>query len=543
MTDPRVPRRKRVARAPHRRRATAATVLQGDAGYRFLIDSIRDHAIFMLDSCGIVTSWNTGAERLKGYSRAEIIGQHFSVFYSPEDRSAGIPEQMLRIAVETGVCEGEGWRRRKDGSSFFSSVVIEPLRGENGELIGFGKVTRDITRRLQLQQELEETRKILVRAQRMEAVGQLTSGIAHDFNNLLTTIIGNLDLIDRCLGSGGAELRRLLAAVRFGADRASLLTARLLAFSRMQTLTPAPIDINRLITDMSELLLRTLGENIHVEAVLAGGLWRALIDPAQLENALLNLAINARDAMPDGGKLTVESANTYLDDEYAESRTEVKAGQYVLVAVTDSGCGMTPEVMERAFEPFFTTKLEGSGTGLGLSQVYGFVKQSGGHIALYSEIGRGTTVKVYIPRYVGGTERELGARRERADVRTLASGETVLLVEDDAGVRQFAGDGLRLLGYRVIEATDAASALSALDTHSKIDVMLTDVALPDMNGRQLADRIVRLRPATKVLFMTGYARNAIVHHGVLDPGVDLLQKPFTLESLGRKMRQVVERQV
>jgi PAS domain S-box-containing protein len=538
MANRRVPLKPTTAGASRRRHTTATTLLQGDAGYRLMVESIRDHAIFMLDAAGLVANWNAGAAIIKGYSAEEIIGQHFSVFYSQEDQRAGIPQQALQIAALDGNYEAEGWRIRKDGSRFFATVVIEPLRTESGELIGFGKITRDITRRVQERQAFEETRIRLAQAQRMEAVGQLTTGVAHDFNNLLTTIIGNLDLISSRPHDQTAINARL-AAVGHAADRAASLTARLLAFARRQTLAPQPVDINRMITDTSELLQRTLGENIDVEAVLAGGLWRAFVDPLQLENSLLNLAINARDAMPDGGKLTVESANTYLDDEYAESRTEVKAGQYVLIAVTDSGTGMTAEVIERAFDPFFTTKPEGIGTGLGLSQVYGFVKQSGGHIALYSEVGQGTTIKIYFPRYTGRDMPE--PRRARPDVTTLASGETVLLVEDDAGVRDFASNALRLLGYRVIEAADAMTALSVAEATQNIDVLLTDVALPDINGRQLADRIIRLHPAAKVLFMTGYARNAIVHQGVLDPDVDLLAKPFTIDSLGRKMRQVIDR--
>jgi PAS domain S-box-containing protein len=538
MANRRVRSKTASASVPRRRRATTAMLLLGDAGYRLMVESIRDHAIFMLDAEGYIANWNAGAERIKGYSLGEIIGQHFSIFYSAEDRRAGIPDQALQVAARDGIYEAEGWRIRKDGSRFFATVVIEPLRTETGRLIGYGKITRDITRRVQHQQALEETRIRLAQAQRMEAVGQLTTGIAHDFNNLLTSIIGNLNLISRRPRDQATTAQRL-AAVGHAADRAASLTTRLLAFARRQTLMPRSMDINRLVMDMSELLRRTLGENIHVEAVLAGGLWQAFVDPVQLENSILNLAINARDAMPDGGKLTIESANTYLDEEYAESRAEVTAGQYVLIAVTDSGTGMTPEVTERAFEPFFTTKSEGAGTGLGLSQVYGFAKQSGGHVALYSEVGQGTTIKMYFPRYTGADLPRPG--RARPNVKALARGETVLLVEDDAGVRDFAADALRLLGYQVIEAADAAAALSALETHPTIEVLLTDVALPDINGRQLADQIIRLRPTVKVLFMTGYARNAIVHQGVLDPNVDLLAKPFTIDSLGRKMRQVVER--
>jgi CheY-like chemotaxis protein len=334
-------------------------------------------------------------------------------------------------------------------------------------------------------------------------------------------------------------LARLLASARNAAERGAALTHRLLAFSRQQALAPQDIDINAHVRGMSELLRRTLGEAVAIETVLASGLWRCFVDPSQLENALLNLAVNARDAMPNGGKLTIETGNTCLDEEYAAAHDEVTAGQYVMVAVSDSGSGMTAATITRAFEPFFTTKEQGRGTGLGLSQVYGFVKQSGGHVKIYSELGHGTTVKIYLPRSIseGAPERVF----DRFTPVMPASGETVLLVEDDADVRDFGASALTRLGYRVLPAADAGTALSILSEHHDIALLLTDVVLPGLNGRQLADEARRLSPKLKVVYTTGYARNAIVHNGVLDSGVDLLAKPFTTDDLGRKLQEVLQR--
>ena len=342
----------------------------------------------------IVINWNTGAERIKGYARDEIVGHHFSLFYTPDERTKEIPARALAIAATSGKYETEGWRVRKDGSTFWAGVVINAIRSPENELLGFAKITRDLTERRAAD---ERTRQ----AQKMEGIGQLTGGVAHDFNNLLTIIIGNLETLQRNLDAVPLPVERLKRSAENamrGSRRAESLTQRLLAFSRQTPLTPKPIDIARLVGGLSDLLRRTLGEQITVETVLGGGMWRANVDPNQLEVALINLAVNARDAMPKGGKLTLETANVYLDESYAASQVEVVPGQYVMVAVTDSGSGMTPDVMSKAFDPFFTTKDVGHGTGLGLSQVYGFAKQSGGHVKMYSEPGEGTTVKLYFPR-------------------------------------------------------------------------------------------------------------------------------------------------
>ena len=373
--------------------------------------------------------------------------------------------------------------------------------------------------------------------QKMEAIGQLTGGIAHDFNNMLTVIINGIILAQKRIASGTAGANELLASALEGANRASTLVRRLMAFSRQQPLAPEPLDANKFVAGMSELIARALGEAIRMETILGGGLWQAEADPAQLESSILNLCVNARDAMPEGGRLTVETANCHLDDRYSRNHPGVPAGQYVLIAVTDTGFGMTPEVLAKAFDPFFTTKETGKGTGLGLSQVFGFVKQSGGHVKIYSEPGQGTSVKVYLPRYYGEARDK---PRVVAAAAELKGTESILLVEDDANVLSVASSALRELGYTVIEARHAREALAHLQNGARFDLLLTDIVMPDMNGRKLADEALRQRQGLKVLFMTGFTKNAVVHNGVLDPGVNFLAKPFTVEELSRKVREALE---
>ena len=375
--------------------------------------------------------------------------------------------------------------------------------------------------------------------QKMESIGQLTGGIAHDFNNMLAIVIGSLDLAQRRFDTHPDKARQSIDNASEGARRAAQLTARLLAFSRQTALEPRAVDVNRLVGGMSELLRRTIGEQVAVETVLAGGLWPAHVDAGQLENAILNLAVNARDAMPDGGKLTIETNNTHLDDHYAAQHDDVEAGQYVVIGVTDTGTGMPRHVVERAFDPFYTTKSVGKGTGLGLSQVFGFVKQSGGHVKIYSEPDQGTTVKLYLPRHFGGAgEADVASAAQPAP--RARDEEIVLVVEDEERVRQMSVDALRSLGYRVVQAGDAAQALAVLQTQPRIDLLFTDIVMPGMNGRELADVACGQRPALKVLFTTGYTRNAVVHNGVLDPGVAFLSKPFTIDQLARKVWQVLD---
>jgi signal transduction histidine kinase/ActR/RegA family two-component response regulator len=377
--------------------------------------------------------------------------------------------------------------------------------------------------------------------QRMESIGQLTGGIAHDFNNMLAIVIGSLDLAKRRLSGDPERLRRNIDNAYEGAERAASLTARLLAFSRQQPLAPIILDVNKLVASMSELLQRTMGEEYRIETVLAGGLWRTFADPGQLENAILNLAVNARDAMDGGGRVTIETANSYLDDDYARLHSEVMPGQYVMVSVTDTGAGMSPDVIARAFDPFFTTKPVGKGTGLGLSQIYGFVKQTGGHAAIYSEAAQGTTVKLYLPRHRGEAidHAERSVPGEVLAPRAKA-GETILVVEDEQRVRHFSVDALRELGYMVISAANGTDAIRALADQPTIDMLFTDIVMPEMNGRKLADTALEMRPGIKVLFTTGYTRNAVVHNGMLDPGVAFLPKPFSISQLSVKIRQVLD---
>jgi len=377
--------------------------------------------------------------------------------------------------------------------------------------------------------------------QKMESIGQLTGGIAHDFNNMLAIVIGSLDLARRRLRDKPEKVGTHIDNAYEGAERAAALTARLLAFSRQQPLAPLAIDVNKLVAAMSELLQRTLGEEYSIETVLAGGLWRTFVDPGQLENAVVNLAVNARDAMPGGGRLTIETANAYLDDDYARSRSDVVPGQYVMLSVTDSGTGMSGDVVARVFEPFFTTKPVGKGTGLGLSQIFGFTKQTGGHVAIYSELGQGTTVKLYLPRHHGDAIDSYDHPRvDEATVPRAKPGETILVVEDEQRVRHFSVDALRELGYVVISAPSGGEALRALAEQPRVDVLFTDIVMPEMNGRALADAALQIRADLKILFTTGYTRNAVVHNGVLDPGVAFLQKPFSVTQLAIKMREVFD---
>ncbi len=389
--------------------------------------------------------------------------------------------------------------------------------------------------------ELGQAREQFAQSQKMEAVGQLTGGVAHDFNNLLTIIVGNLDIALRHLESwteGPAErLRRVINNAMRGAQRATTITQRLLAFSRKQPLDPKPLNINKFLSGLSDFLRRSLGETVALGIFGADGLWRVEADRIQLEAAILNLAVNARDAMPEGGKLTITTSNSFLDEDYCRHNEELVAGQYVRIAVSDTGTGMPKDILERVFEPFFTTKVAGQGTGLGLSQVYGFVKQSSGHIQIDSEPGEGTIVKIYLPRLLG----EIGNDQtpEREGVADVA--QTILLVEDDHDVRAYVVEILRELHYRVLEAHDADSALGIVDRNDvQVDLLLTDVVLPGMNGRQLAETLKVREPGIRVLFMSGYSRDAIVHEGRLDPGVELMQKPLTQEILEEKVRAILD---
>jgi PAS domain S-box-containing protein len=488
----------------------------------------------MLSPDGRITSWNPGARRIKGYTEGEIIGSHFSRFYTPEDVAAGVPFRGLETARQEGRFEAEGWRVRRDGSRFFAHVIIDAIH-EDGQLVGFAKVTRDISERRRAAELLEQTRSELFQAQKMEALGKLTGGVAHDFNNVLQVLRGNLELLESRHGRDQWSAERLGNAID-AVDRGAKLASQLLAFGRQQPLAPVVVNPARQLRSLDDLLRRALGESIEIESVVAGGLWNTIVDPNQFENVILNLAINARDAMPDGGKLTVELSNATLDDEYVASVPDVAAGQYVMLAVTDTGTGMSRDVMDRAFDPFFSTKPEGRGTGLGLSMAYGFVKQSGGHIRLYSEIGEGTTVRIYLPRSIGAAVES----RAGTPAGLRHGDETILVVEDDLRVQSTVVEMLSGLGYAVLKANDAEQALTVVASGVHIDLLFTDVVMPGvLRSPEMARRAVAMLPGLKVLFTSGYTQNAIVHGGRLDPGVELLSKPYSRQQLAAKVRQVL----
>lgn len=487
--------------------------------FRLLVQGVVDYALYLVSPEGYVSTWNAGAERIKGYTAEEIIGQHFSVFYAPEDREAGVPQRALEQALAAGRYEKEGVRVRKDGSRFIASVIIDAIYDDNGRLIGFAKITRDITEKVNAARELETTRNALVQSQKMEMVGQLTGGLAHDFNNMLAGIIGALNLMQRRISAGRiSEVSKYIEAALTSANRAAALTSRLLAFGRRQTLDIKPVDVASAIQSMEILLSRSVGESIRLNLVLERAV--ALTDANQLETAILNLAVNARDAMPEGGELTIE---TKLIDQ-----------KHIGIIVSDTGVGMAPDVLEKVYDPFFTTKPIGQGTGLGLSMVHGFVKQAGGDIGITSAPGKGTTVTLLLPL----SELEPHREERSSEPAPEGAGETVLVVEDDPQVRMLVLDVLRDIGYEAYEAEDARGALALLDGR-KVDLLVTDVGLPGMNGRQLAEMAMARSPSLKVLFMTGYAEHARVRANFLNPGMDIMTKPFEFDALAQKIREMI----
>ena len=475
-----------------------------------------------------------------------IFGVRPKVGDSMLELLAGLPEQQAAVKAT--------WARALAGEEFTTieefgdaardrrayEIKFNVLRDAAGRRIGAYQFVTDVTERLADQRRLAETEEALRQSQKMEAVGQLTGGIAHDFNNLLTGITGSLELLTTRIAQGRiGDVERYTTAAQGAAKRAAALTHRLLAFSRRQTLDPKPIDVNRLVHDMAELIRRTVGPAVTVETVAMVGLWPTLVDPGQLENALLNLCINARDAMPDGGRITVETANRWIDHASASTH-DLPAGQYISMCVSDTGTGMEPDVVARAFDPFYTTKPIGQGTGLGLSMIYGFARQSGGHVRIYSEVGQGTMVCVYLPRFhgeVGDADQGPGsAESPRAGV-----GETVLVVDDEPSVRMLVTETLEDLGYAAVEAADGPSGLKVLQSDTRIDLLVSDVGLPGgMNGRQMVDAARAKRPDLKVLFITGYAENAVVGDGHLDPGMHVMTKPFAMEALASRIKELIK---
>jgi len=499
--------------------------------FRMLVDSVIDYAIYILSPEGLVTTWNAGARNIKGYTADEVVGTHFRRFYSEEDRADGLPERVLATAREQGRYHGEGVRVRKDGTRFRADVVVDAIRDADGRIVGFAKITRDVTQRVQL----EEARQALQHAQRLEAVGKLTGGVAHDFNNILQVIGGSLQLLGGTVAGMPAAQRHLQMALA-AVDRGAKLSSQLLAFARRQPLQPYVLNPGRVVRNMEDLVRRAVGEHVEVETVVSASLWNTTLDPHQLENVVLNLAINARDAMPSGGRLTVELSNTMLDDTYVSAAHEVPPGQYVLLAISDTGTGMTPDVRERAIEPFFTTKGEGQGTGLGLSMAFGFVKQSGGHFRIYSELGHGTTIKAYFPRALEAEQ----TLPEPVANEVRGGTETILVVEDDPNVQATVVGMLSELGYQVLRADNAEMALAVLKAGVRCDLLFTDVVMPGkLKSTEMVRQARALLPDMKVLYTSGYTQNAIIHGGRLDPGVELLSKPYRREKLASKVRQML----
>jgi PAS domain S-box-containing protein len=519
--------------------AAQLAALESERRFRLLVQGVTDYAIYMLSPEGRITNWNAGAERIKGYASSEVIGEHFSRFYTPEDVDIGLPDKALATAVRDGRYEAEGWRCRKDGSRFWAGVLVDAIY-DNGQLIGFAKITRDLSERREAQIQLERSREQLFQAQKMEAIGQLTGGIAHDFNNLLTGITGSLELLKARIAQGRlSDLDRFITAGLGAALRAGSLTHRLLAFARRQALDPKQISANSLITGMLELVQRTVGPAIKVKATLMSGLWPTLCDPHQLENTILNLCINARDAMPDGGQLTIETANVCIDDRGGRER-DMQPGQYTEIRVTDTGTGMPPDVVARVFEPFFTTKPLGQGTGLGLSMIYGFVKQSDGQVRITSELGVGTNVHIYLPRDTGAAGGD-APEIKLAQLTRAQAGETILIVDDEPTVRMLITEVLEGLGYAAIEAADATSALKVLQSNVRIDLLITDIGLPgSMTGVQMAATARAERPDLKVLFITGYPLRVATDIGRLDANMHMLAKPFTIETLASRIEAILK---
>ncbi|MFJ2682827.1 PAS domain S-box protein [Pseudomonas sp. NPDC087342] len=498
------------------RKMAEETLKQSEQQFRLLVQSVTDYAIYMLSPDGYLTNWNLGAQRIKGYRPEEVIGKHFSMFYTPADREAGEPQRALATATREGRFENKAWRLRKDGTQFLAHVVVDPIWGETGTLLGFAKITRDITEVTQAQQALEQTREALFQAQKMQAIGQLSGGIAHDFNNLLTVILGNLEIVRKRV-SDDPKILRLLDNATQGALRGVSLTQRMLAFARRQELKTESVEIPALIQGITGLLRSSLGPAVNLETCFAPDLEPAAADLNQLELAVLNLATNARDAMPDGGKIVISARNEQVSDP---ARSSLPVGRYVCLSVADTGEGMDQTTLASATDPFFTTKGVGKGTGLGLSMVHGFIAQLGGRFILKSQKDAGTTAELWLPVATPG---EVRAPVIETPAMSTIPGLSVLVVDDDSLVLTSTSLLLEDLGHRVISAASGAQALQAFDSGQNIDLVITDMAMPQMNGAQLAQAIRAQKPDLPIILATGYADRL---EGFVTE-LPRLSKPFT----------------
>ena len=501
------------------KREQERALFDSEQRFRLLVEGVHDYAIYMLDREGRISNWNSGAQLIKGYSSEEIVGEHFSRFYTEDDRTAGEPQRALETALREGKYEREAWRVRKDGSLFWANVVIDPIFDENRQHIGFAKITRDATERKKAEEELEAARAALAQSQKLQALGELTGGIAHDFNNLMTVISGSADFLLRGAEISAEKRKQYLQAIVDTSARATELTNQLLAFGRRQPIKPEVIDLNVRLDAFVEVLSRMLGSRIQVELELAPGIARVEVDSAQLETALLNAAINARDAMPGGGRLTIATASITEGD-----------ARLVRISLADNGLGMPQRVLERAFEPFFTTKDVGKGTGLGLSQIHGFAAQAGGRAEVISKEGEGTTVSILLP----ATDKEAADAPQDSEPTEFPKGLCVLLVEDNEQVRQFAEDLLRDLGCDVIAAADGKEALELLET-KPVDLLFSDVVMPGISGIELARQARRLKPGLPVLLATGYS-DEVARGG---PEFEVVPKPYRPQELGRAIAAVL----